>query len=464
MIARRAAQSGQQVILVEPETRDPSRVDRVRPCRWLNLLGSSADWNFSTKSNRNLARRNIAWPRGRGLGGSSRINAMIWFPPTKRDWERLAKEAGFDPTANDIESTFNELERIVQPESARWLSEASRRFIEGAKKQFPNDQSMVYRRFNRDGRRWTAAMLIDGLPIKTINGQVDRILFDDDRAAGVVLADGQAISCRQRVILSAGAIGSPTILMRSGIGPSETLRQHGIDLLIDSPMVGKNLQDHLIMPVVFGVDSKHRFSEVQNPRDIARWQTLGTGPIASNLAECGGLFLDQTVQVHVTPTHYLKFPDPRAPAAMTIGVNVTQPKSCGEVYLKSSNPIDPPIINANYLSQAQDLETIIRGVRLARRIASESSLSDFVKKEMIPGARRMDDAQIAKSITRYAQTLYHCVGTCAMGTGKESVCNSRMYIHGVTGLQILDASVLPGITTGNPSVMLLQLAMMFPLA
>lgn len=385
---------------------------------------------------------------------------MIWFEPTQWDWQQLGELGGCQPEQERIQSALSELTAWVEPERPRWVSPVSLAFLKTVENQSPDARPMLYPRFNQRGRRWTASRLLDGVDVRLVDGQVDVVLLHGNRAVGVRLIDGREIRCRQRVVLSAGTIASPAILMRSGVGPESILRDCGIRVRVKSERVGQNLQDHLIMPVIFGVSKTHRFSPIASVRDVARWQTMGTGPISSNLAECGGLFLNDQVQLHVTPTHYLSFPAPNAPAAMTIGVNVARPLSRGRIRISSADASDKAIIHANYLSESNDLRTTTEAVGLARSIAESGPLRDLLGPEILPGKKRATDRQLAKAVSRYAQTLYHPVGTCAIGRDDESVCDARGFVRGVESLQVMDASLLPRIPTGNPSVTILLMAMM----
>ena len=451
VLAARLAAIGKRVALIEPPTREAAEIDRLRPARWLKLLGGDEDWDFPTSSIDSLSGRSLNWPRGRGLGGSSRINAMIWFPPTEDDWQRFA-----DPSVWGIErlrEAFREVEAIVRPEPPRWLSESSKRFLDAAEGIEPR-QGRIYRRVNRGGRRWNPANMLDDR-VEVVRAQVDRVAFDGDRAIGVELVGGERLECSGDVVLSAGTIGSPAILLRSGIGPADVLRNAKIDVRVDLPGVGANLQDHLVMPVIFAVDRQFRFPDRPTVRDVTRWQTVGSGPLASNIAECGGLFLNQQIQIHVTPTHYLTYPGPDAAAAMTIAVNAALPKSRGRLSITSADPRAKPTIDPNYLNDPADLESTIGGIRLAREIANRSPLATWVAGELLPGAKRTSDEAITRAIRRFSQTLYHPAGTCALG----DVTDEHLCVRGVQRLRVVDASVLKSITMGNPNAMAMTVAM-----
>ncbi|MCG8650794.1 MAG: GMC oxidoreductase, partial [Pirellulales bacterium] len=222
--------------------------------------------------------------------------------------------------------------------------------------------------------------------------------------------------------------------------------------------VGAQLQDHLIMPIIFRLRDRDRFPLVPTVRDIARWQMLGGGPIASNLAECGGLFGDGKFQIHVTPTHYLTHPQPDSAAAMTIGINLTCPDSRGRLWIQSADPYQPPLIEPNYLSASSDRRAMIDGVGLCRKIADREPLAGWIGEELLPGSKRQQPASIAKSLARYAQTLYHPVSTCRMGPDDEAVVDPEFQVRGTRGLWVCDASILPQLTVGNPNATVMTVA------
>lgn len=464
LASRLAGESGLRVVLLEPPSSEAPSVDRLRPSRWLNLMASADDWSFKTIAAGGLAGRQLTWPRGRGLGGSCRINAMIWFPPTERDRRSLVDASGGCWTMADLANSLESVQQCVAPEHPLWLSEASHRFLDAAK-ELQDFEPMVYRRMNRRGRRWNPASLLDlngeNRQIEIVRAIVDRILWDGDRAVGVQIRhEGSTSQLRSHhgVVVCAGAVSSPAILMRSGFGPRDALLQSKIDVRCETTHVGRHLQDHLIMPVVFETNARKCFSLDVSSRDIVRWQMLGTGPVSSNVAECGGLFQDEAIQIHITPTNYLTFPKKSDASMMTLGVNLTRPSSQGAVTIASNDALDPPLIEPNYLDSTSDLEGTIDAVRMARRIAEQPPLSEWIKREVLPGPKRHRDAIIGKSIARYAQTLYHPVGTCRMGDQLDSVTDPNFAVRGAERLWIADASILPRLTTGNPNATVMTLA------
>ena len=466
VVASRLAQEhGFRVTLVEPPSIEAPKIDRQRPARWLNLLGSSDDWNLQTQPSDRLANRQLSWPRGRGLGGSNRINAMIWFPPTDHDLRMLVDASGGRWTLPELASAYEMTRKLIAPQQPLWLSEASRRFIE-AVCDFPDSIPMIYSRVNRRGCRWNPASLLesgegDSPTVEVVRAAVDRVVWDRDRAVGVHVVAGNSsseLSSRHGVVLCSGSLVTPSILMRSGIGPRDELTRHKIDVRCEHASIGKNLQDHLIMPVIFETKFPSVFSLKASVRDTARWQALGSGPIGSNIAESGGLFNRGKVQIHITPTNYLTFPQRSVTSMMTVGVNLTQPRSRGTVTIASKDLQIPPCIHPNYLAEESDLEGTIRAVELARRIAFDTCIAEWITREVMPGPKRTSDASIAKSIARYTQTLYHPVGTCRLGCQTDSVVDSDFALRCTAGLWIADASVLPRLTQGNPNATIMTLA------
>ncbi len=451
MANRLSEQTGLRIAVIEPESTPAPTIDRERPSRWLKLIGSDDDWNFQTEANPYLANRRIAWPRGRGLGGSSRINAMIWFPPTDDDFELWETASGHRRPARQWRDAFAIAQSIVCPESPRWISEAATCFLEAAK-DVPGGAPMIYSRVNRNGRRLDLSTMIGAATV--IRATVDRILFKGDRAIGVSIVKHDVrseLTSRLGVILCGGAIATPAILMRSGIGDADELTRLGIDMLVNRPMVGKNLRDHLVMPVIFETHSKELFRVDPSPRDLVRWQALGTGPVSSNVAECGGLFADGKFQIHLTPTHYLTFPTTAKTSMMALAVNLTRPESSGHLSIDGPGVNDRVRIDPCYLAAAADREQIVEGVKLTRMIARRDPLAGFIQREVLPGDHRCDEPAITKSTARYAQTLYHPVGSCQFGHQSDSPIDTDFRVRGTNRLWAADASVLPNLPVGNPS-------------
>jgi choline dehydrogenase len=321
-------------------------------------------------------------------------------------------------------------------------------------------EAMLYQRMNRSGRRWLPSEWLptDNERLMIVRGTVDQVIWKDDAATGVRVIGGDGafdLHANRGVVLTAGTIATPAILMRSGLGKRDELGQIGVNARRDIVTLGDHLQDHLIMPVIFETTrSSERVEPQPSMRDLTRWEVMGAGPVSSNLAECGGLFEDRSIQIHVTPTHYLTYPTQGNVAAMTIGVNVTQPRSLGHLRLVSSQADVPPELSPNYLSRRIDLERTIQAIHLARHLAEQPPLRQVIRRELLPGPKRSSVVELTRAISRYAQTLYHPVGTCRLG----SVVDHQFAIPGTERLWVVDASIFPQVTVGNPNASILMLA------
>jgi choline dehydrogenase-like flavoprotein len=482
------------------EAADPGPPSR-RPAEYLRTFGTDQDWRLKTTPQKSLARRQLIQPRGRGPGGSTRINAMIWYPPRSCDIDMLQRHGGSKLKRQSLQSSLATVTSWVQPQPPRWLSEATNRFL---RTNFPAIEAphAFLRMGNRDGRVTAADVLFNGTfqrcggAVDLIIAHVHRVVFDGQRAIGLEVqsaldSTATTMQAEKSVVLCGGAFASPAILLHSGVGPAGKLAEQQIGVRVDAPDVGNHLCDHLIMPIIFGLRDRERFPTQPLMADLARWQIASTGPLTSNLAEAGAIYplpigathllpgrLEE-FQVHVTPTHYLTHPSDSAVAAMTIGVNLCLPKSRGMVSLARPNQLVPPTlcvadqlvpptdcesggralrIDPGYLSDRCDVNAMIAAVRQARLIASDAELRSFVADELFPGADRQTDEAIERAIARFSQTLYHPVGSCRLGTDASSVVDPRGQVRGVDSLYVIDASVLPSIPSVNPNATVMMLA------
>ncbi len=465
------AKTDRPVWIIEAGGRqDENVLDRSRPARWLSLLGSTDDDAHTTMPNAALAGRAIRWPRGRGLGGSGRINAMIWVPPDAEDWRGLAR-AGLEPEC--MSTAWQRANELMAVESPRYLSPTAQKFLSAVEGHPELGVFSAFQRINRRGQRWTTQqLLIDALGVRPnlasrlhcIRATAQYVKIRGDRIGAVVLEDGTgvreiALEGKARVISCLGALATPRMLTLSGIGDPEVLSRIGVTPRVKLSSVGKNLHDHLIMPVVYDREPPSFLPGPPTKEQIDQWNQNGTGPLASNVAECGGFNPGSQFQLHVTPTDYLRYPDVKAACAMTLGVHLTRPRSrgwmepvrdAGEVRLS---------IHSDYMNEPADGAGLLRGVRWVRDIAGELRKAGVMGAERVPGSRRSEDAGLLAAIARYSQTLYHPGGTCAIGRDgdQHSVVTSDFEVRGVLGLSIVDASLLPEPTTGNPTALLAML-------
>ncbi|QDV14572.1 Alcohol dehydrogenase [acceptor] [Rosistilla oblonga] len=487
LAARLAADASARVLLIEAGGDHRKRPDVQRPAEYLRLQETSLNWNYTTTAAAGLSGRKMICPRGRMLGGSSGINAMIYHEGEPDDFASWQQAAGDRWNGSAIENTMQrlraELEATGSVESPTEISPGCRAFLDAANSACAENQlhgtAEIYNRTTHRGARQTAmqAFLGDSPPANlTIRSDttVQRIQIQDQQATGVIVgdgADGEAITASRAVILAAGAIVSPQLLMLSGVGPRQQLSEHGITTQVDSPAVGERLVDHLAFPVIFANRDTAGFPSRWSMRDLARWNHLQRGPIGSNLAEVGGFFdlpsdsalpaplRHRAIQFHVTPTHYLRYPADDSPPAITLAVTGSQPLSRGRVTLRSSQIGDSPNIDPGYLTAAEDLQVIVEGVAMARQIARQSPLANRIDRELLPGEKRSTPEQLERSIRKFSMTMYHPAGSCSMGTNPaSSVVDPQLQVHGVENLYIADASVFPTLPRANPQATVMMVA------
>ncbi|MFJ4585459.1 GMC family oxidoreductase [Streptomyces echinatus] len=333
------------------------------------------------------------------------------------------------------------------------------------------------------GRRWSAAdaylrpaLERPNLTVRT-GATATRIILDGSRAVGITyLWDGQqrAVHADTEVLLCGGAINSPQLLLLSGIGDPDELHGMGVEVRVPLPGVGRNLQDHLMAPLVWETrNSTDIVRDLLTPDNLVRWQTHGDGPFASNYGEVGA-FLDTTdgseetrpdVQLVGGATALLlsgeEMPDR---AVFPVNAVALHPRTRGTVRLASADPQAPPLIDPRYFDAPEDISVLIAGLRASMDIAHQSPFAACVTRPYLPATDdldALDDAALEEHVRRWSATAYHPVGTCAMGTGEDSVVNPDLRVHGVERLRVVDASVMPTITSGNtnaPTIMIAEMA------
>jgi choline dehydrogenase len=462
--------------------------------RWLN-------WGYTTDPEPQLQNRRLYWPRGRVLGGSSSINAMIYMrghPQDYRDWATVAGAEWNWPKVCEIFKDLEDNRAITDDHHGqdgpltvsdlRQPNPISHAFVQaGAECQYPvnpdfNGASQegvgLYQVTQRDGRRFSSARAFLEPALSRPNltlvtgAQVHRILIESRRAVGVALAN-RDIRLREggEIILSGGAINSPQLLMLSGIGPSAHLKAMGIPVVHDSPEVGGNLADHLDITVQAALKTRDAIgiSPTFLPRALrATWAYLrnGSGEFTSNVAEAGGFVTSDpdrdrpNLQFHFIPA-YLHDHGRRLSLGYGLTLHVCDllPKSRGRISLASPDPAAAPRIAANYLGHPDDLSTLLNGLKIARRIVEAPALRRYVTRETLPGQGVTTDAQLEADIRARAETIYHPVGTCRMGNDPAAVTDGQGRVRGVEGLRVVDASLMPQIIAGNtnaPTIMIAE--------
>jgi len=490
-----AARGDTSVLLLEagPRDRDP----RIRiPAAATNLWFSRLDWSFMTTPQAGLDGRVDAWPRGRVLGGSSSVNAMMYVRGMDADYDGWAAAGATGWDAAAMAETFRALEdddrgaaahrgvggpvRIEQQRSPRPVTEA---FLDACEElglprvadyHLDVDGCSLTAVTQRGGRRWSAADAflrepIAGLTIRT-GVEVARVVIERGRAVGVeVLVDGRRRFARadREVVLSAGTIQSPVLLQRSGIGPADELRALGIEVVADRPSVGENLQDHVTSGLVAGTARGSLYGADRDPRAMARWLRHHDGPLSSNIAEAIAFFRTRAddlpdIELIAIPAATRDHGRIRYPRhGITIGAILLRPASRGRVSL-APDPTAPPRIDPATFTDpgGEDLERLVDGVAFAQRLVTETTALGGVVEDLIdPPAVLPDREAIAAHIRATAQTLYHPVGTCRMGSDTDAVVDPQLRVNGVDGLRVVDASVMPTLVRGHTHAPALAIGM-----
>jgi choline dehydrogenase len=477
LAARLSADPGVRVALIEAGPPDTDADIQV-PMSALRLLGSAHDWGYNTTGQQHLGGREIYWPRGKGIGGSSSINFQMWVPGHAADYDAWSTDSGGDWSWDAVEPYFRRAERWCGTPSddsygtdgPLWISPpqdpdpSTQRFLQacaelGLKEITgglggPDHTGYMTTPLNqRVGARWSAA---DGYlhpvahrpNLTVLTGHlVHRIVLDGRRAVGVDHTGGQLLATRE-VILSAGTIGSPQILLLSGLGPAADLRELGITPLVDLPGVGANLHDHVAVDVSHHAAGPVRLVGADTEDNRRRYAEHRRGPLTSNLAEAVAFLRSREdlvapdLELIWAP---LAFTDDGADThGLTVSVVLLQPQSRGRITLIDADPTSPPVIDPAYLAVEDDLRTLADGVRAANDVFATAALRDLVTGPMVTWGR--DEA-----LRERAGTLFHPVGSCRMGRpGDEAgVVDADLRVRGVEGLRVVDASVIPTIPRGH---------------
>jgi choline dehydrogenase len=297
------------------------------------------------------------------------------------------------------------------------------------------------------------------------------ILFDGKRAVGVSFHQGEGSRqerAEREVIVCAGAIGSPQLLMLSGVGPGAHIRQFHIPVVCDLPGVGKNLQDHPSVGLIYGCLAPISLLNTTNLSSALRYLCFKNGPLTSNVGEAGGFVKSSPscatpdIQFHFGPGYFKNHGlETIEEHAFSFGPTLVRPRSTGSISLRSSNPLDSPRICANYFGDARDLDAMVEGIKVARAISRSRALAPYKGRELFPGDEVQTDAAFREYARKMAETLYHPVGTCRMGNGPDAVVDSELRVHGVDGLRVVDASIMPFVPGGNtnaPTIMVAEKA------
>ncbi|OTF04664.1 GMC family oxidoreductase, partial [Halorubrum sp. SD612] len=493
-----AADAGTTVLAWGAGEPDSDRTVSI-PGAFPELFKGEADWEYYTEPQDACAGRELYWPRGKTLGGCSSTNAMIYVRGHPSDYDRWAELGNdgwgydsmleyfkraetFEPSGSTYHGSEGPL-NVTDQSSPRPASEA---FVSAAAQagydrndDFNGAEQAgvgLYHVTQRNGKRHSAAdaylkPALDRSNLTAETGaQVTEVTIEDGRATGVEYSrDGEVrtVDATEEVVLSAGAVNSPQLLMLSGIGDPEHLADRGVDVEVASPGVGRNLQDHLFAFAVYEADDDvSTLDDAGGLRDLFNWFVFKRGRLTSNVGEAGGFVRTDEdeprpdLQFHFAPSYFMEhgLANPETGRGLSIGATQLRPESRGRVRLASDDPFDDPAIDPNYLDERADLDALVEGVKRAREIARQDALSEYVGRERWPGEEVETDEEIARHVREECHTVYHPVGTCKMGDGEAAVVDDELRVRGVDGLRVVDASVMPELVGGNTNAPTIAIA------
>jgi choline dehydrogenase len=499
LAARLSEDARTRLVLLEAGGAERPR-EMAIPAAFSRLFRTACDWAYQTEPEPALDGRQLYWPRGTALGGSSSINAMIYIRGHREDYDRWARlgNAGWSfadvlpyfRRAEDQQRGASEYHGVRGPlrvGDLRTVNVLSRAFVAaGLELGFPVNTDFngpeqvgfgLYQVTQRFGRRESAATAYLGparrrpnLVIRT-GAHATRVLLDRERAVGVeYVAGGRKTQVRatREVLLCGGTVNSPQLLMLSGIGPADELRNLGIPVACDRPAVGDNLQDHLAVAVAYECRKPVTLLNAERISSLLTYLLFRRGPLTSNVAEAGAFVSTQPgarlpdVQFHFGPTWFVEHGFGNPPGhGFTFGPTLLRPQSRGRIRLRTADPLAPPAIHANYLTQSADIAPLVAGVRLSRRLAATRAFDGVCGGETLPGITLTDDRDLAAYVRARVETLYHPVGTCRMGADAAAVVDPGLRVRGIEALRVVDASVMPLIPGGNtnaPTIMIAEKA------
>jgi choline dehydrogenase len=478
-----------KVLLLEAGKSDAKQEIRI-PAAFSKLFHSEYDWDYRTEPEPATANRPRYWPRGKVIGGSSSMNAMMYVRGHRSDYDlwRQAGNAGWsyddvlplfrrgegfcgtggepDQHGSDGPLTVTD-QRSPNPMTHAFVAAGAslglkrRDDLNGAEQ----DGIGLTHVNQKNGRRWSAAdaflrpaMRRENLRVET-ECLVHGVTFDGRRATGVAYArHGTAARAEaaREVVLCAGTIGSPQILMLSGIGPAGALSDLGIAVVADVPGVGQNLQDHIASGATYECRRPVSLASAESLGNLVRYLVFGRGPLTSNVGEALAFIRTRDglaapdLELIFAPAYFMEHGAANPPGhGFTIGAVLLRPESRGWLALRSRDPTAAPVIRPNYLSSPADLAALIAGVRYVRRLVAAEAFAPYRGNEVWPGSHLAADGPLGDFIREKCESLYHPVGTCKMGGDPMAVVDERLRVRGVEGLRVADAAIVPTIVGGH---------------
>jgi choline dehydrogenase len=513
---RLSADPAMKVLLLEAGSRDRNPLFRL-PMLMGKLMHSGLyNWHYHTEPEPHLNNRRIYWPRGKALGGSSTINGMIYVRGNRHDYDRWAQMGLSGWSYEEVLPAFRKSEAHVERDGefhgkageltvcrARGKNELFDIFVKageeaghGFNDDFNGATQDGFGRYDftiKDGKRWSTSRAFlypalgrPNLTVKT-GALTERIVIENGWAVGVdyAVARGRMRAHAAReVVLSAGTVNSPQVLLLSGIGPAEEIRRHGLAVVHELPGVGRNMQDHVDCVLAYECPKPvSLYGDLRVDKltlSILQAALTSTG-VATTFPYEGGAFMKSRpgldapdIQAHFMPalekTANLHWPKlfgrqpTEANHGFSIRVGPVNPESRGTITLRSSNPAEAPVIRANYLAAEFDRKTMLAAIRMMREVVAQKAFDGYRGRELAPGPNLQSDDDLVSWLRVSALTTLHPVGTCKMGTDDTAVVDAQLKLHGIDGLRVADASVMPVITSGNtnaPTIMIAERAAQF---
>lgn len=500
LAARLSEDPANAVLLIESGRRDTNPFIHIPATFYRVIRGGRDAQIYMSEPEPALAGRSFAVPQGHVIGGGSSVNAMLYIRGQAADYDSWAQMGCTGWSYEDVLPAFRTLEgnqrledkfhgidgalKVSDPRFRHPLSEA---FVQAARQAgirstddfngARQDGAAFYQQTTYRGRRWSSAQAFlrgtkarSNLTVLT-RARVARLKFSGKRAMGVELLDGRTFGCRGEIVMTAGALATPKILQLSGVGPAAHLRAHGIPVIADVPGVGENFQDHVEVAVqgrtknpisMFGEDGV-----IKGARHLLHYALGRRGLLSSNVVESGA-FVDTAgtglpdVQFHVTPAITSVGGAPSEPMhGISVNPCILRPRSRGTVGLRSSNPRDEAYFKSNVLRDQEDVETLVRGVRLGIDILNAPALSRLLAERVTPtDADARDDDALRDYVRQVGKTVYHPAGTCRMGTADDplAVVDARLRLRGIENVRVCDASVMPTLVSGNTNAPTMMIA------
>lgn len=502
VVANRLSANGKHTVLLL-EAGGPDKAKEIHiPAGFNSLFKGELDWAYQTEPQAEMNGLSLYWPRGKTLGGSSSINAMIYQRGAPSDYDGWAEKGNEEWGWEDVLPYFKKSQHqerggsdmhgtsgplnVADQRDTHLLSHA---FVTAAKQAgFSHNHDFndghqegfgTYQVTQKNGARNSTAVSFLKPALKRPNltaythALVTQLNIENRRCTGVTYRHNNqtvAVQANKEVVLCGGAINSPQLLLLSGVGPAEHLKEMGIDVQFDLPGVGENLQDHLATMSTWHCKQKITLANAESLGNLAKYILFKKGMLTSNIGEAGGFVKlnpdspAPELQFHFAPGFFVRhgFENPtdkngKMLHGISIGPTLVKVKSRGYIKLKSADPLAHPEIQPNYLSHEDDMQILVEGVKIARKIAAQPAFAPYVGDPYLPTADAQTDEQLRAFVRDYTQSLYHPTGTCKMGVDPLSVVNPELKVHGISGLRVADASIMPEIVNANtnaPTIMI----------